>query len=413
MYYDDINKNLTKFEETIKNITNKKIILYSNSIQNTLSVITFIQFFLNHNYNVVFISKNKICHEIINSKFKNIVNTFYIEKKILKNIKKIINISKPNVFLFLEDKIVSIFITFLLKKNQSIKICLLNTYIKEKKYKLLKYFSPVSKKIYNNYNFIFPINKDEESKYKNLIPQHKNIKYVGNLNIENEIEKNNIIINEFKQYKETKDRQQNTTNNDNIIAKCELIKQTFKDKKIILFSNIHQEEFFYVIWQYSMLLKSGNYIGIFLTRNIKYLNDFEEILNKNEINNIKFDDFCGNNETNTILLEHNNLLRYIYYICDISVVCGSFVNQLGGHSPLSSVCFNKITLIGNYYRISKNIIDDLVKNNIVIKTQNLCSNIMDILLNKQKQDNILSKQKDFINQNKSTLENIYNCLINE
>ena len=382
-----------------KNNREEKILwFHAESIGESFSVISLVKKLCNKNYFIIFTTNTTIGKQAIRDKLKDNVAIQYFPYPNKKYIKRFYDTWRPEKIFFIEDEIYPTILSFLKKKNKN--IYLLNARMSNKSFKHWKIFKHYIKTVLLKYDFIFTQTIEEKKKFKFLTNGYKNIECIGNLKISSSILNKEEILNEFNE----------NDNQDNVVAKCKLLKQNCENRKIIVFGSIHSEEFFYLVWQYVMLTRTINIIGIFAPRNINEINELERILRDNNIASTKWTDFCGNIENNTIIVDTIGELSKIYNICDIAVVCGSFAKNIGGHNPLEPISLQKNTFIGEYCEKCKGIVNELVKSGCLIQTSNLYADIIKNIHNPVEQQLLSNNSSIFLQQHNDIDEKIIKIL---
>ena len=383
------------------NLEPKVIWIHAVSVGESLSVLDFVKKIINKNYFVVFTTTTMTSAEILKSKLlKNAVHQ-YCAFHSKRYIEKFLNTWKPISVFFVENEIFPSTVRLLYKRK--IPFYIINARMSDRSFKLWKIIKFYIKPLLRRYSCIFALSEQERDKFQILSDNKANVKSFGNLKFDMAISNKLALEKEFN----------NCASRE--IVKCKLLRETYKDKKIIVFGSIHSKEFFYVLWQYSMMLKKINCIGIFVPRYINESNALEKLALGSNFNPIYWDDLKNDDnnkkkEENLIIVNKMNILQSLYKVCDVAVVCGSFADGIGGHNPIESVVFGKPTFVGKYCSKSQDLIDQLLLGNVIIQTMNLCENILPFISDEKKKNKLENDVNSFFKKHENVSEKIINYI---
>nr|WP_326833074.1 lipid IV(A) 3-deoxy-D-manno-octulosonic acid transferase [Campylobacter portucalensis] len=225
------------------------------------------------------------------------------------------------------------------KKNGAF-VILLNARISDKSYKKYLKFKFYYKQIFNNIDLVLAQSNIDEIRLKEL--GAKNIKVVGNIKSAN-------------------------------LKQVSKIYPKFKEKLIIVASS-HDGEEELILKSIKPKLNQKFLIAPRHPERFKRVSKICEDFAKR--NSLKFEKFSSNLglKSDIILLDTMNELINFYKICDVVILCGSFIDGIGGHNPIEIAQFNKPIISGKFFYNQKTLYD-LVGG---IKFTDL-SNINDIL----------------------------------
>ncbi len=207
------------------------------------------------------------------------------------------------------------YMLFLTAKKRGDKTILLNARISDNSYKSYKRFSFFYKKIFANIDEVFAQSDKDALRLKEL--GAKDVKVIGNI-------KNSAEFKATKKYLKSKDKRviilASTHENEE-----ELILKNIEPKKsdIIIVVPRHPERFEKVnafLKEYSLKVKKS----------------YSRLSSRDDI------------QTNIILCDKMGELINLYAISDIVLLCGSFVDGIGGHNPLEPAYFSNIIISGKY-----------------------------------------------------------------
>lgn len=147
-------------------------------------------------------------------------------------------------------------------------------------------------------------------------------------------------------------------------------------KKIITFGSAHAVEYDCITHSISKL--ELDCLTILVLRHLDCVSIAEETLNKYNLNYIKWSDVVTGrssikNDDKVLLVDVMNLMPFLYYISDVCIICGSFVDGIGGHNALEAAVLSKPVIIGPYYHKCSDLTNDMQRCDAII-----VSNISDI-----------------------------------
>ena len=389
---------IEKLEEyKINQLKNNKDIkiawIHAVSVGESISVISFVEELCKNDWFVVFTTTTTTSARIIKNKLpQNAIHQYSIYPS-SKYIKKFINTWQPNKAFFVESEIFPNIIKILKKKN--IPTYLLNARMSNRSFNRWKKIKFYIKNVLLKYDFIFPSSEEEQKKFMYLTDSKAKAECCGNLKVQASLDERDKIIQEF-----------NDKIPNQIVSKCKLLQQQCENRKIIVFGSPHKEEFFYLIWQFSMLLKKINCVGIFVPRYIEESYELKELAIKNDLTTTNWSDFCGGEIGNIVIVDTMGILMSLYNICDTAVVCGNFVENIGGHNPFEPVVFHKPTIVGKYCTKCQDIIDALLYDKAIIQSMTICDDIAKIILYPDNKNVLVKGCENFLKKNNDVLKEI-------
>ena len=379
------------------NFKPKIIWIHAVSVGESLSVLDFVKKISDKNYFIVFTTTTMTSAEVLKNKLpKNVVHQYCIfhAKRYLE---KFLDTWKPMSVFFVENEIFPS--TIKLLYNRKIPFYIINARMSDRSFKLWKMIKFYIKPLLRRYSCIFALSEQERNKFQILSNNKANVKSFGNLKFDTAVSNKFTIEKEFNDF----------TSQETV--KCKLLREVYKDKKIIVFGSIHSKEFFFILWQYSMMLKKINCIGSFVPRYINESDRLEKLALESNFRPVYWDNFKKDddkNDGNLIIVDKMNVLQSLYKVCDIAVVCGSFVNGIGGHNPIESLIFGKPTFVGKYCSKSQDLIDQLLYDNVIIQTMDLCSNVLLFASDNDMRNKLEYDINSFFEKHKNVSEKIIN-----
>ena len=187
------------------------------------------------------------------------------------------------------------------------KVIIVNAKMSERSFNKWKNFGSFKKKIFSSIDVCFPQTTDDQLRFINL--GIKNTLYLGNMKFSiSELPVNNVYLNELKNCSD--------------------------GKKKVLFASVHLVELEKII-NTIRLIKNENVLFILA---IRHPNLGDEIYSKLVQNNFN----VKRKSKNELITECTNIYMYdemgemgtMFEFCKICVMCGAFVDGIGGHTPV-------------------------------------------------------------------------------
>jgi 3-deoxy-D-manno-octulosonic-acid transferase len=175
-----------------------------------------------------------------------------------------------------------------------------------------------------------------------------------------------------------------------------------KNKKAIFVSNIHLEEIGIIIPKIISLAEKIGALLIIAPRHYdQFANKYPNYINND---NVIFDDlsYQDYDKKDIIIVRSFGMLNIFYKLADITLLCGSFVKEIGGHNPFESIYNETPVICGNFYENYLELYEEL-KNLEIITISNESSFIAEIestINNNDKISSVIDKIKNF-NDSKS------------
>ena len=203
---------------------------------------------------------------------------------------------------------------FFISRLRDIKTILINARISDNSYKSYKRFSFFYNGIFNNIDVVFAQSEIDKKRLKEL--GAKNVHVNGNIKT---------------------------------IAKPIVTKRYVKpNKKIISIASSHDEEEELIL---KNLQLKQNEILVVAPRHPERFKSVEKILTRyTKEKNLTFSQMSVDDtfSTDVVLCDKMGELVNIYAISDVVILCGSFIDGIGGHNPLEPAFFNTKIISGVY-----------------------------------------------------------------
>ncbi|CAA6806971.1 MAG: Lipid IVA 3-deoxy-D-manno-octulosonic acid transferase (EC [often with (EC also] [uncultured Campylobacterales bacterium] len=220
-------------------------------------------------------------------------------------------------------------------KLKGMKVVLLNTRISEKSYPKYLRFAFFYKIFFKYVDIIYAQSKEDKTRLKSL--GAKDIQVVGNIKT---------------------------------IAKIKTTKTyTKSNQEVITIASSHKDEEKLILDS----LDIGNRKIIVVPRHPERFIEVSEYLAKFSKNrNLSFSKFSEteNFDSDVVLVDVLGELVNIYAITDITILCGSFVDGIGGHNPLEPATFNNKIISGKYIFNQKSLYPS-VENILITQLDNI------------------------------------------
>ena len=216
------------------------------------------------------------------------------------------------------------YMLFFTAKKKCQKTVLLNARISEKSYPKYLKFKWFYKKIFKNIDSVLA--QSVEDKKRLLALGAKNVHVVGNI----------------KTYFNPK-----------------ITTEYIKNKPLIVVASTHPNEEKAILDQ----LPLGEFQVVVVPRHPERFDEVYEIM-KNYGDVMRITDICKQNgkcelKGDLILIDKMGELVNLYAICDIVILGGSFVDNVGGHNPVEAAYFNKPIISGKYVFNQKALYDEV------------------------------------------------------
>ena len=367
--------------------------IHAVSVGESLSVLEFTKQLSLKNYFVVFTTTNVKASRLICCKLPKHCVHQYSPYPCIRYVKKFVRTWGISKTFFAESEIFPNVIWYLHKKH--IDVFLPNariSYRSAARWSKIKWFI---KWVLKKYACIYASSEIEAQKFKKLSDWQANIKYFGNLKIEESLKNKDKILSGFESPKPS-----------SVVEKCKSIRQLYKNKTIIVFGSIHETEFFHLIWQFTMILKKLNCVGIFAPRHLEEKYKLTELINTNDLSFATWSTFSDTEMTDTLIIDDFGILPYLYNIADFSVICGSFVAGIGGHNPFESIALGKLTFIGKFCEKEADIIANLITHNAIIQTSHLSNDLLNLANDSKRQQSLIQNGNKVVEENSNVISQL-------
>jgi 3-deoxy-D-manno-octulosonic-acid transferase len=365
------------FHSKIKN-KDKLIWIHAASVGESNSALKFITKLQNHypNHQILFTSGTVTSAKILEEKLpKNIIHQFVPIDKFF-TARRFIKYWKPNIVIFFESEIWINLLNFAHKYGA--KLTLINARISNKSFQKWQKYQSIQK-LFAKFELIIAQSKKDQEKFQELAK--KEIFYFGNL--KEDIEPKKI--------------------DQNLLQKFQ---KQLQNRQIIFAASTHQGEEEIIINLHHKLQKNiNNIFTIIAIRHPHRRLEIEELLPQN----VKF--FSDNpkitKNDNFLIIDEIGYMDLFYQLTDLSIICGSFFDNIGGHNPYEALQYNNIIFSGHYVANFDEIYQKLSQKEIchLIKDENelyfyILKNLKDIKYKIKKQANV----RQFIKNHESILD---------
>ena len=298
-------------------------------------------------------------------------------------VKQFLKFWKPDLALWIESELWPKLVTET-QKTQAPMI-LLNGRVSEKSYRIWKIFPSFIKKLLSSFDICLGQSNVEEEKLKSL--GAKNVAYMGNL--------------KFGAKKLSLDE-----------GEYQTLKKNLKNRTVWLAASTHPHEE-KIIGSIHLKLKSyfENLLTVIVPRHPSRGNAIGKILKGNGLNisqRSKHDTI--ERETEIYLADTIGELALFYKLSDVVFLGGSLKEHAGGHNPLEPSHFLCALVVGPGIKNFNEVFQEFFTSNAAIQIKNgedLFRNILDLLKNKKKRENIAMRANKIAKGKSKILEDIY------
>ena len=133
----------------------------------------------------------------------------------------------------------------------------------------------------------------------------------------------------------------------------------FDDKKVIVCGSIREGEEIIWIDVFNEINVDKKWQLILVPRHLDRISEIKEMMKTDD-----FSLFSEKMKTDILIIDKIGILRDLYQLSSFAFIGGTLVN-IGGHSILEPLFYNKKPIIGKYYENIKDIVEELKKNNMV------------------------------------------------
>lgn len=153
--------------------------------------------------------------------------------------------------------------------------------------------------------------------------------------------------------------------------------------------------------------KMKNTLLILVPRHLERVPQIEELIKERKKSFLKYSEINSDNfqKTDIILVDKMGILRKLYAIADITFVGGTLVN-IGGHSLLEPLFYEKTPIFGKYLQNVKDISKEILKKDIGYKVENV-EEFLKAIEDIEKTKGIKrEKIREFFNENSKVAEKV-------
>lgn len=153
--------------------------------------------------------------------------------------------------------------------------------------------------------------------------------------------------------------------------------------------------------------KMKNTLLILVPRHLERVPDIEKLILERGKSFLKYSEINSDNfqKTDIILVDKMGVLRKLYAISDITFVGGTLVN-IGGHSLLEPLFYEKTPIFGKYLQNVKDISQEILKKDIGYKVENTDEFLMAIEDIRKNRGVKREKIKKFFSENSKVAEKV-------
>ena len=288
---------------------------------------------------------------------------------------------KPNLAIFVESEIWPNLIDVAAKNK--VKLALINARISLKSAKRWQLFHKIGFNVLKNFQITFAQSKKDQEKLINLGLTHT--KFIGNL-------KSLAKTLEFDD------------------KKLKNLSNQIKDRPFWLAASTHEGEEEIIIKLHQKLKKSlPNLLTIIAPRHPNRINNIIKLIPNNLNFAIRSKNEKMTSNIDIYIADTLGELGLFYKLTDVTLICGSLKENIGGHNPFEALKLNCAIISGCYVDNFEEIYQDLEKNKacIIIKNEEeLFSNLLQTLKNKESQNDLKQNWQKLNKSNDNILNEI-------
>ncbi|MCE3254531.1 MAG: waaA [Rickettsiaceae bacterium] len=307
------------------------------------------------------------------------VDRFFAVKNFLKH-------WQPNLAIFVESELWPNLVVQ--TKKSGCPLFLVNGRISDSSFGIWKIFHKIGFNLLENFSAILAQSRIDQQKFINL--GAKNIHFVGNLKSAAPA----LKVNENE---------------------LENLRQQIGSRKFWLASSTHKGEEEIIIRTHQKIKKYfPDLLTIIAPRHINRLEEIIKLIPQG----LKFavrskKEAIGNSEI--YLADTMGELGTFYSLCKISLICGSLIDNIGGHNPFEAVQLGSVILSGRYVKNNKEAFDDLEKSGccVMIKDEeDLAENLLKIMEDENCHLSLLQNVKSLQGNSSEVLDKILKIVLN-
>ena len=306
---------------------------------------------------------------------KNIIHQFIPLDKFF-TARRFIKYWQPNIVIFFESEIWFNLLNFASKSGS--KLSLINARISYKSFRKWQKYQ-FSQKLFSKFDLIIAQSESDRKKFKKL--SKKEVFYFGNLkeDLEQAAIDQKLLQNFQKQ---------------------------FQGQKILFAASTHSGEERIIIDLHNKLKKDiGNLLTIIAIRHPHRRVEVEKLL-PSGVKFLSDNDKIAKNDQ-FFVIDKIGYMDLFYQLSDLSIICGSFLPNIGGHNPYEALKYKNPIISGQYVANFNEIYQKLQKEKIckIVKNDDeLYFYILKIFKDKKYQEQIEKNIDHFIKSYKSVLD---------
>lgn len=333
--------------------------------------------------NILITSGTVTSAEIVLKKIKNKNNIIhqYTPTDTYSAINKFLKFWKPKALITVESEIWPNMIS--MAYNFCERVMIVNGKMSERSFNKWKKFGGLRKEIFNSVDTCYSQTIEDKDRFIEL--GIKNTTFLGNI----KFSVSKLKVN--KQYLE--DLNNNT-----------------KDRQKVLFASMHLEEIDYIL-SIAKELKNKSILSILAIRHPNKSNEIYSIFTENGFNvKRKSNNENITKDTDIYMCDVMGEMGTMFEFCKICVMCGAFVDGIGGHTPVEPANHSCAIITPPYIFNNKSLFEELEKDNgcIICKDKdNIKNNVLNNIITLIKNEN---KIKELGNNAKNTCNKFDNVL---
>lgn len=260
------------------------------------------------------------------------IDKYFVIKRFLRN-------WKPDALITVESEIWPNMIAMTHKTG--VKVMIANAKISERSFNRWKKFKGLKEEVFDSIDICYPQSQEDQNRLINLGVQ--NTVYLGNLKFDIPKLKVNPEFLEF-------------------------LKESFKGRRMICCASTHKKEEEILIKLYNKLKEQfSDLIFLIALRHPNRSNEVYNLLQQNGLNTKRksFNEVVDL-DTNVYMYDEMGEMGTLYEASDIVLMCGSLVDEIGGHTPVEPAKHMCAIYTGPFIKNNASLFLELEKNNACV-----------------------------------------------
>lgn len=201
------------------------------------------------------------------------------------------------------------------------------------------------------------------------------------------------------------------------VSDCSPLDIDFFGKKIILFASTHAGEEEIIANNAHDILKSiPNAIIIIAIRHPHRSSDVRNLLMQSNLSiSVRSQNEVPTRDTQVYLVDTIGELMSFYQVCHLAIVCGNFVDGIGGHNPLEPAYFSKPIVVGPYCANCAEMVLQMSQSGAIFESsvKNLASDVAELIGSEAKMLQLAQNANRFLVRNSGATHKISEFILSK